>query len=122
MHRLILIIALAAMGGLAMSRPTSAAEPGPTPSPSSPPSPSATPATPGARITAAIIVRELKALGHTSTVDTDESGDPRVNMAIDGYDWSIYFYECAPGARDDRPCASYQFYSGYTLTSAVAPD
>jgi hypothetical protein len=122
MHRLILIIALAVMGGLAMSRPASAAEPGPTPAPSSPPSSSGTPANTNDRITAAIIVRELKALGFSSSVDIDESGDPRVNMAIDGYDWSIYFYECAPGVRDDRPCASYQFYSGYTLASAVASD
>ena len=43
-------------------------------------------------------------------------------MTIDGYDWSIYFYDCAPGARDDRQCVSYQFYSGYTLKQAVSPD
>jgi hypothetical protein len=43
-------------------------------------------------------------------------------MSIDGYDWSIYFYDCAPGARDDRQCASYQFYSGYTLKQPASPD
>lgn len=132
MRRLIPIVALAVVSGLAVSRPASAAEPGPTPTPSSPSSPPSSPSPPrlspsnstntNDRITAAIIVRELKALGHAPSVDIDESGDPRVNMAIDGYDWSIYFYECAPGARDERPCASYQFYSGYTLASAAAPD
>ena len=97
-----------------------AAEPGQTTAPSSAPPSPATAASD--RITAAIIVSELKALGHTATVDVDDSGDPRVNMSIEGYDWSIYFYDCAPGARDDRQCASYQFYSGYTLKQPASPD
>jgi hypothetical protein len=116
MFRLALIFMLTTWSSLAL-----AAEPGQTPSPSSPaPSPSAS--TSNDRITAAIIVTELKALGYASTVDTDDSGDPRVNMSIDGFDWSIYFYDCAPGARDDRQCSSYQFYSGYTLKQAASPD
>jgi hypothetical protein len=116
MFRLALIFVLATCSGLAL-----AAEPGQTPSPSSPTQSPPTP-TSNDRITAAIIVNELKALGYASTVDIDDSGDPRVNMSIDGFDWSIYFYDCAPGARDDRQCASYQFYSGYTLKQAVSPD
>ncbi|MGH6771852.1 MAG: hypothetical protein ACRECO_22860 [Xanthobacteraceae bacterium] len=72
------------------------------------------------QITAAIIVKELKAMGYTSSIDTDDSGDPRVNMTIDGYNWSIYFYDCASGPRDARPCSSYQFYSGYTTPKPVA--
>lgn len=115
MFRPALVFAFATVSQLAM-----AAEPGPTtaPAPSSPPSATAA----NDRITAAIIVRELKALGHSSDVDTGDSGDPRVNMSIDGYDWSIYFYDCASGARDDRPCASYQFYSGYTVQRPVSQD
>lgn len=122
MFRLTPIVAVAVVSGLAMAQPATAAEPGqtPTPSPSTPPSSS--PTTGSDRITAAVIVKELEALGYSSTVDIDDSGDPRVNATIDGYDWSIYFYECASGARDDRQCVSYQFYSGYTLSSAVAPD
>lgn len=115
MFRLALIFAFATFSQLAI-----AAEPGQTTAPSSTP-PSSAPAS-NDRITAAIIVRELKAMGYSSTVDTDSSGDPRVNMKIDGYDWSIYFYSCASGARDDRPCVSYQFYSGYTLKQAISPD
>ena len=115
MFRPALIFALATWSGLAL-----AAEPGETPRPSSPAA--STASTSGDRITAAIITKELKSLGYASTVDTDDSGDPRVNASIDGFDWSIYFYDCAPGARDDRPCASYQFYSGYTLKQAISPD
>lgn len=74
------------------------------------------------RMTAAIIVKELKAMGYQSKVDTDSSGDPRITMAIDGYTWSIYFYDCAPGARDDRQCNSYQFYSGYVTPKPVPLD
>jgi hypothetical protein len=70
-------------------------------------------------INAAIIVKELKAMGYASNVDTDDSGDPRVNTKIDGYNWSIYFYDCASGPRDDRLCNSYQFYSGYTTPKPV---
>lgn len=119
MLRLLPIFALAAVSQLATLQHASAAEPGPTPGASSPPSPTTTS---NDRITAAIIVRELKALGFTSSVDTDDSGDPRVSMKIDGYDWSIYFYDCSTGARDDRQCASYQFYSGYTMPQPVALD
>lgn len=115
MLRLALILALATSSQIVI-----AAEPGQTTTPSSTPSSSAP--TSSDRITAAIIVRELKAMGHSSTVDTDDSGDPRVNMTIDGHNWSIYFYDCASGARDDRQCVSYQFYSGYTLKQAISPD
>jgi Putative bacterial sensory transduction regulator len=114
MFRLALILTLATVSQFAF-----AAEPGQTPS--SRPSPPIA-STSSDRITAAIIVRELKALGHASTVDTDSSGDPRVNMSIDGYEWSIYFYDCASGPLDDRKCVSYQFYSGYTLQQAAAQD
>lgn len=96
-----------------------AAEPEARP-PRPPPPPAAAPT--GDHISAAIIVRELKGLGIAATVDTDDSGDPRVTMTVDGYEWSIYFYGCAPGARDERACTSYQFYSGYTLAQPLAAD
>jgi len=116
MLRLALIFALATLSQFAI-----AAEPGQSTSP--PPSSTAPAASGGSdRITAAIIVRELQSMGYSSNVDTDSSGDPRVNMTIDGYDWSIYFYDCAPGPRDDQKCISYQFYSGYTLREAASPD
>ena len=121
MFRLALIVALATLSQLITPQCASAAEPGQPKAPSSSP-PSSPATTAGDRITAAIIVRELKALGHSATIDIDDSGDPRVNMSIDGHDWSIYFYDCAPGARDDRQCVSYQFYSGYPLKQPASPD
>lgn len=116
MCRLALIFAFATFSQLAI-----AAEPGQTTTAPSSTPPSSAP-TSNDRITAAIIVRELKEMGYSSSVDIDDSGDPRVNMTIDGYDWSIYFYDCASGARDDRQCVSYQFYSGYTLKQPASPD
>ncbi len=134
MFRPAVIFALVTLSQIACNPVAMAAEPG-QPSRPSPSAPSAAPpaaappaaAAPAAapstdRITAAIIVRELKALGHSADVDTDDSGDPRVNMSIDGFSWSIYFYDCAAGARDDRQCVSYQFYSGYTLKQPASLD
>jgi hypothetical protein len=121
MPRLALILALTTVSQFATFQLAPAAEPGPTPGPSSSPSSSPT-TTAGDRIAAGIIVKELQALGYVSNVDTDDSGDPRVNMKIDGHDWSIYFYDCASGDRDSRQCTSYQFYSGYTTPQAVSAD
>jgi hypothetical protein len=71
-------------------------------------------------ISAALIVTELKALGYSADVDKDESGDPRVSTKVDGYAWSIYFYECDDASSlQDRQCGSYQFYSGYTPSKAT---
>jgi hypothetical protein len=69
----------------------------------------------GVRISAGLVVDELRDLGYAAKIDQDESGDPRVNTKVDGYDWSIYFYDCGPGALDARTCVSFQFYSGYTV-------
>src|SRR5215510_5698332 len=66
-------------------------------------------------ISASLIVAELKALGYSADIDKDDSCDPRINTKVDGYDWSVYMYECDDsGALPDRQCGSFQFYSGYT--------
>jgi hypothetical protein len=136
MFRPAVTFALVTLSQIVCNPAVMAAEPGQPsrPSPSAAPPAAAQPAAPAPsatapaaapsndRITAAIIVRELKALGHSADVDTDDSGDPRVNMSIDGFNWSIYFYDCAAGARDERQCVSYQFYSGYTLKQAASLD
>lgn len=69
-------------------------------------------------ITAGIVAHELKDLGFDARIDQDNNGDPRVNTKVDGYEWSIYFYDCASGALEERGCASYQFYSGYVVPAS----
>jgi hypothetical protein len=70
-------------------------------------------------INARFILNELKKDGFVARLDTDSSGDPRISLKVDGYDWSIYFYACAAGDTEARPCVSYQFYSGYTSDKPV---
>jgi hypothetical protein len=78
---------------------------------------------PDGSITAEFVVAELKALGYAGTIDTDDSGDPRVTTKVDGYQWQVYFYSCNAGsAAATRGCQSYQFFSGYTTAKPVPLD
>jgi putative sensory transduction regulator len=70
-------------------------------------------------ITAGIIVHEIKTLGYAATVDQDDSGDPRVNTAVDGHKWQIYFYDCGQGALADRHCQSFQFFADNSMPKPV---
>ncbi|MGP0089713.1 MAG: YbjN domain-containing protein [Xanthobacteraceae bacterium] len=69
----------------------------------------------GNRISAGLVADELRDLGYSAKIDQDESGDPRVNTKVDGYDWSVYFYDCGTGPLAERTCVSFQFYSGYNV-------
>ena len=70
-------------------------------------------------ITAQFIMGELQREGFVAKLDKDDDGEPRITFKVDGYEWAIYFYACAPGANETRPCISYQFYSGYTPNKPV---
>lgn len=70
-------------------------------------------------ITAQFVVGELQKEGFIARLDKDDDGEPRLTFKVDGYEWAIYFYACAPGANETRPCVSYQFYSGYTPNKPV---
>jgi hypothetical protein len=72
----------------------------------------------GNRISAGLVADELRDLGYSAKIDQDESGDPRVNTKVDGYDWSVYFYDCNSGALEARTCVSFQFYSGYNVAKS----
>jgi ABC-type proline/glycine betaine transport system substrate-binding protein len=69
----------------------------------------------GSGVSAAVISKVLKAMGYTAKINSDESGDPRVKTTVDGFKWDIFFYDCGTGALEERGCASFQFYSGYTV-------
>jgi len=70
-------------------------------------------------VNAQFIIGELQKEGFVPKLDKDDDGEPRLTFKVDGYEWSIYFYACGPGATETRPCVSYQFYSGYTSNKAV---
>lgn len=100
-----------------------AGTPAPTPPP---PATGDTPTPPpaagaGDRVTAAVVMRELRALGYQAELSTASDGDPRIATTVDGYKWAIYFYGCAKqGELDQRSCLSLQFFSGYTVSQPVS--
>jgi hypothetical protein len=93
---------------------------GTAPSTSAPPSPPPATAT-SDRVTPAIVLRELRALGYSAELATEDDGDPRVATEVDGFKWGIFFYGCnKSGELEQRACLSLQFYSGYTLKEPVS--
>ncbi len=76
----------------------------------------------GNGISAGLIASELRAMGYTARVDKDESGDPRVNTKVDGFEWQVYFYDCGTGEPEQRNCDSFQFYSGYNVRNGFPLD
>jgi hypothetical protein len=69
----------------------------------------------GGAISASVVASQLQALGYAAKIDSDKSGDPRVKATVDGFSWDIFFYDCGSGALEQRGCASFQFYTGYTV-------
>jgi hypothetical protein len=91
-----------------------ASQPSPLPGASS-----SKPAT-GDRITAGIIVRELRAMGFQTEVRSDDKGNIRIATKIDGYKWVIDLYGCTKtGEVEDRTCTNAMFASGYIMENAI---
>jgi len=73
------------------------------------------------RVTAAIVARELRAMGLPADVIADSGDEPRVDTTVDRFKWSIFLYGCQKeGALAERPCLSLQFFSGYSMTTPVS--
>ena len=109
--------ALAVTAGLAAAQGIS--EPG-APAPN-PPQGNPPPAAGSDRISAGIVLRELRQLGVTAEVSTDSRGDPRIEATVDRFKWAIFFYGCdKDGAIEQRTCGSLQFFSGYTMNTPIS--
>jgi len=120
--RAALAAALAVAFGAGIAFAQGISEPGgPTPTPpATPPGTSTAPAS-GDRVTAAIVLRELRQLGVAADVNADSRGEPRIEATVDKYKWAIFFYGCdKDGALEQRTCASLQFFSGYTMNSPIS--
>ena len=73
------------------------------------------------RVTAAIVARELRAMGLPADVVADRGGEPRIDTTVDNFKWSIFFYGCQKeGELEQRTCLSLQFFSGYSMTTPVS--
>ncbi len=57
----------------------------------------------------------LKELGYRATLTKDDTGDPKIESAAAGANFSIYFYSCTDG----KDCSSIQFSAGFDLDSGL---
>ncbi len=60
----------------------------------------------------------LTAQQKAARIDVDSAGDPRIFVKADGYDYDVFFYDCEAGTKEDRLCASYQFFIGFLVPDA----
>lgn len=65
--------------------------------------------------TAADIAALLRAEGYVATVGSDPAGDPMIQSAAQGVDWTLFFYDC--GA--DGTCGSVQFTAGFVAQDEI---
>lgn len=62
------------------------------------------------------IVAKMQEFGYRAEMSTDSTGDPLINSAADGSNFSIYFYGCTAGAN----CSAIQFSAGFDLTNGTS--
>jgi hypothetical protein len=55
------------------------------------------------------IVDAIQKAGYKAALDKDDDGDPMIESAANGYDFTIYFYECEKA----KDCASLQFVASF---------
>ena len=59
----------------------------------------------------------VRAAGYRAVLDTTDRGNPVIDSAAEGANFSIYFLECENGA----DCWAIQFVSSFTLTADIDP-
>lgn len=64
------------------------------------------------------IVDALLAAGYKARLTKDGEGDPKIESAANGYDFSIFFYDCQQG----RNCASIQFQVSFADDGKNTPE
>jgi len=62
------------------------------------------------------VVDALQTMGYRARLDTDSNGDPRIRTAIDGSDYSIWFYGCS----ENQDCDSLNLSSGWDLSNGTS--
>ena len=62
------------------------------------------------------IVQALQAAGYRAELKTDEFGDPQIDSAASGSNFSIFFFDCT----DHRDCGAIQFHASYEMDAPTA--
>jgi len=109
------LLAAAALLGAGAAQAQGISEPG---GPARP-NPGAAPASD--RVSAGLVLRELRQSGATAEIGTDSRGEPRIDAKVESYNWAVFFYGCdKQGALEERLCSSVQFFSGYTMNNPIS--
>jgi hypothetical protein len=66
-------------------------------------------------VTAEEVATALRDKGYRAEIGEDEEGDPQVSSALDGSNFTIWFYNCTSGR-----CVSIQFVSGFDLDDGMS--
>jgi hypothetical protein len=124
MHRAVIFKAILAVFFMLLS-PAGAAPPGQSktesPGPSTPGPDNPGTDTPGPGSGNVILASDIDAIidiakGYGSaTLSKDQRGDPLIKGRIEGYTYSIFFYDC----EDHKNCKSIQFHSGFKLNKKL---
>lgn len=64
------------------------------------------------------VVAALQAGGYRAVLGVDRVGDPKIDSAVSGTNFQIFFYNCTA----NKACATVQFHSGYDITNPVSLD
>lgn len=117
----LLLAALLAAGLLAARLDDGAARAQGISEPGGPARPNPATAPAGDRVSAGLVLRELRQSGASGEIGADSRGDPRIDAKVESYNWAVFFYGCdKQGALEDRLCNSLQFFSGYTMNSPIS--
>ena len=61
------------------------------------------------------VAEAIRSLGYSAQVGTDARGEPQIDSAMAGVNYSIYFYGCEGG----RDCRWMQFSAGFDLAQPL---
>lgn len=64
----------------------------------------------------ASLVSALQDAGYRAELTKDSLGDPKIDSASGGVNFSLVFYGCA----DNRDCSSIQFHAGFSMRKTVS--
>lgn len=63
------------------------------------------------------IVDAMQKAGYKAVLGKDRAGDPMIESAANGYNFSIFFYECV----DNKACGSLQFLAHFEASDEHTP-
>ena len=64
------------------------------------------------------VLVNMQGFGLVATLESDSSGDPKIESRVSDTKFSVYFYGC----QDKKDCTSIQFSAGYDLGEGISAE